>query len=224
MKLHALEFFPQWVQDNIWETVTGAIATASAALVAYLKRQLDKRVDHILDTEKCPVIVDESWDCAVIALEMIQDLRRIMSAVRVILLVTENGNGIPLDKSVRASIILESFADGEQAAKPYWQDRPTDAQYSKLVNEVYSNGQAVVMTEQLPDCDLKQMYRQGGIVSSFIVKVNHSDTRFFYLSCPMPNNGADKYPNQEEVKRVARELGQMFADNPNLAKFIRSRQ
>lgn len=177
-----------------------------------------------MTTEKCPVLVDESWDCAVIALEMIQDLRRRMSSVRVILLVTENGNGIPLDKQVKASIILETFADGDMAAKPYWQDRPTDAQYSKLVNDVYANGQAVVMTEQLPDCDLKQMYRQGGIVSSFVAKVHHSDTRFFYLSCPMPNNGADKYQNQEEVKRVARELGQMFTDNPNLAQFIRSKK
>lgn len=224
MHIRALDFVPDWVQENIWQSVTGAVTTAGAVIIAYLKRKLDQRVDHILETDKCPVIVDESWDCAVQALEMIQDLRHVMSAVRVILLVTENGDGIPIDKTVHASIILESFADGEQAAKPYWQDRPTDAAYSKIVNEVYTNGQAVVMTEQLPDCDLKQMYRQGGVVSSFIVKVHHSETRFFYLSCPMPNNGADNYQNQEEVKRVARELGDMFDDNPNLAKFIRSRK
>lgn len=224
MHIRALDLLPQWVSDNLWETITGTITATAGAAVAYLKRRLDQMVEHKMDTEKCPVLVDASWDNAVAALEMVQDLRHILSAVRVVLLVTENGNGIPLDKSVKASIILESFADWEQAAKPFWQDRPTDSAYSKLVNEVYSTGQAVVMTEQLPDCDLKQMYRQGGIVSSFIVKVHHSSTRFFYLSCPLSNNGADKYQNQEEVKRVAREIGTMFEDNPQLAKYIRNRK
>lgn len=217
-----LDLIPQWVTDNIWETVTGLITAAAATVAAYLKRRLDSIVEHRMNTEVCPVLVDSSWDAAEETMDTMQDLRKILSAVRVVLLVTENGNGIPLgDKAVKSSIVMESFADGDIAAKPYWQDRPTDAVYSQIVRDVYEKGEKIIETEKLPACDLKELYRKGGIVSSAILKVHHTDTRFFYLSCTMPSNQAGAFANLEEVRRVARELGSMFERNPDLARFIR---
>ena len=225
MNIRALDLIPQWVTDNVWETVTGLITASAAAVATYLKRRLDSLVDHKLNTKFCPVLVDSSWDAATETFEAIQDLRRILNAVRVVLLVTENGNGIPVgDGSVKSSIVMESFADGDIAVKPYWQDRPTDTIYSQIVRDVYEHGQKIIETEKLPACDLKELYRKGGIVSSIVLSVCKHEKRFFFISLTMPNIHAGSFANIEEGKRVARDLAGMFERNPQLATFIRSKK
>lgn len=225
MRIHALDLFPQWFQDNVTEAVMGLVTATLAALTAYFKRKLDSIVDHKLETQICPVIVDSSFDAAIEMEESISGLRAILSAVRVLLLVTENGSGIPIgNNAVKSSIIIESFADGNKPVKPFWQKRPTDEVYSQIVRDVYEHGEKILITESLPDCDLRRLYRQGGIGSSAVITVKHTKGRFFYLSVTLPTKHAGEFMNLEQARRVARDLGDVFERNPELSKFIRMKK
>jgi len=105
-------------------------------------------------------------------------------ALRVVVLCTENGGGVPrTGKPLYSSILYEVKKNHlSPDLKTTWQKQLVDEHYVSLLLEVHTKHQAILKTEEMPEGILKDLYVSEEVEGSLVFGITVANDRFYYLS------------------------------------------
>jgi hypothetical protein len=103
-------------------------------------------------------------------------------AMRVKLLKTTNGGGIPrIGCNIYSSVVHEVFT-GLQSEKYRWENQKIDKPYIDLISKIINNDCVELQYSTMETSLLKEIYRVNGVQKSIIFSVAQRPTEFLYLS------------------------------------------
>ncbi len=106
-------------------------------------------------------------------------------ATRALVLFTENGGGRPnMSSDLKLSIAYEIYSGGATPVSEVFQRVYVDAIYTSMLDQLIRSPtrSLLLMTRDLPNCQLKQVYIDNKIQMSLVYKVCETEKRFWYAS------------------------------------------
>jgi len=114
---------------------------------------------------------------------MLNELLASVTADRVVLLRAENGGNIPtIGKELTSSIVYEVFSETSHAIRDSWQKQALDDAYVWMLKRVSTDGFIELMTDDMPDGILKNLYQRHGVVASHVWGVYSTEGAYYYLA------------------------------------------
>ena len=122
-------------------------------------------------------------------------------AVRVLLLRTENGGGIPgPERQVYSSAIHEVHAKGTEPVRERWQRIPVDESYAALIGQVVREGKVNLVTDEMPAGSLRDLYEAHGIARAYVRAISADEGGFTYLSINCSTPGEKSATERERMR------------------------
>ena len=119
------------------------------------------------------------------------ELLRNSPADRILLVICTNGGGIPSAGKPLYSTILREVSDQLSPAAAKWGKRMLDEQHTKVITEMLDVGRVQLITDKMPDGELKTLYMSEGIWGSDVVLLHKGKLGLHYLTVNYTHEPAD---------------------------------
>ena len=176
-----------------------AILNMAKWLIARRDTRKDRRIPNVLNR------IHEVY-------HILNMLLRETKCVRALILRAENGGEVPIvGKDLYSSVVYEVYDRAFDSIKARWQKRPLDEDYIDLLLEVSKEGKAVLITEEMAPCALKDLYVSIGLHGSVVLKLKAREGAFYYLALnfDQPFDGDDAGLN-ESVAFAVNEIASLL--------------
>lgn len=128
--------------------------------------------------------------------------RKDLGCVRALILKAENGGGVPKPgHQIYSSILWESTDSKTPSIRKSWQRQPVDEEYTKMLADLYQNKSVHILTKQMQDSQLKNVYLSSDIVESQIYHIYHDEGKFVYLSLNYNEDIDTESPKHKDIER-----------------------
>lgn len=159
------------------EALTGGAAVGLIALAREYLRYRAKRVE-----EKVPGVI-----------AAVADIYHVMGGVlatthasRVLILKVTNGGDVPMVGSNLHGSVVYEVANDMPLIGDRWRKQPLDRPYIDLMRRVYEEGEATVITRQMPNSHLKDVYLNDGVQQSNVHFIYATEGAFYAMSVTFP--------------------------------------
>lgn len=132
-------------------------------------------------------------------------------AVRILVIKSENGGGIPSPGSTLYSSICHEDNRDSISDVDHWHRIVSDSDYLSLLVRIINEPYVVINTKDIESKKIKNVYQERGIKTSYIQEVFRSHKRFMYVSIGFHHQFTDQeYKNMNLIDETVREMASIF--------------
>lgn len=197
-------------------TAVAAFVTALGVgpiLLKLLEHVIKKRKDKNLEKKSFSSVLKATHEIYFILMLIL----RKCAAHRVLLLVSTNGGGRPkIGGELYSSVVFEAFENPMRSIREDWQKQKLDPAYVDMLYEMNKEGALLVVADKLPENSiLRNLFKEQGIVQSYVVKVSEKETKYFYASVNFTRRVDIDEATKELFRSQFTKLSRIFNENEN---------
>jgi hypothetical protein len=186
-----------------WAAVLLAVFTSGfgAAFLAFMQF-LIKRYDKQRMGSAFPKTAEVGREIGTI----ITELMHATKADQVLVLECRNGGKVIQPGAIlKSSVYREVFSEKANSVMDRWNKQLLDAYYIGMLDSVFQQGPLMLATDELPPCNLKNIYITQGIQRSHMSAIRTENGVLFYLSVTWQTPTLLENAIVEDHTRVARQ-------------------
>lgn len=168
-----------------------------------------KKFDHIIEK----VLADVSN-----ILFIMDQIVKKTDAVKVVLLKAHNGGGTPkIGNELNSTVLYEVSNDDEYPVFRAWRQQKLDKNYIRMLMNLIIDKTLNIVTEELPNSALKDIYLSHGIVFSKVIEIYRTPERYFYMSVVFKKGVEDLDPEERDyIRQAVSDIQAIYRYNKNL--------
>lgn len=198
-----------WIQIALAILSSGSVAALVQLVRELLKRRTSRQYDRGYGNIRK-------------IYQLLQTMLPQVHANRVMILKSENGGGIPAPgASVSSSVVNEVFDPPARPVYEGWQKVPLDADYSRIVAEVNTNGHAGVLVGELKEsAALRDLLVAADSTHVFFWRICATPHALLYLSIHYSSTDDQPMGERDRVtaRTTVRQLCGIFSKHHQLVK------